>query len=209
MHKCVCIWWFILQNYNYKLHFQNLFIYHIPHVSIGPWLLKILMFALLVTREIATYNWPWEKTGDSKYMLGLLLILISKSWGCPPPPLGPGMPFLDSDTCTEGGVIYFCPGFLPSMMSSMDGWQAGWMDGKLHEKQPWPPLLNVISSVVVSAAKSAGQSPNYSLVWTVIAIYSSTNSTIFRSEQIFSVWGERRAGPEAIPWFVRGQEWGP
>jgi hypothetical protein len=24
--------------------------------SLGPWLLKILMFALLVTREIATYN---------------------------------------------------------------------------------------------------------------------------------------------------------
>ncbi len=22
MHKCVCIWWYILQNYNYKLHFQ-------------------------------------------------------------------------------------------------------------------------------------------------------------------------------------------
>jgi hypothetical protein len=34
MHKCVCIWWYILQNYNYKLHFQNLSIYHIPHVSI-------------------------------------------------------------------------------------------------------------------------------------------------------------------------------
>jgi hypothetical protein len=35
------------------------------------------------------------------------------------PPLGPGMPFLDSDT--GGGVIYFCQGFLPSMMPSMDG----------------------------------------------------------------------------------------
>ncbi len=35
MHKCVCIWWYILQNYNYNLHFQNLFIYHIPHVFIG------------------------------------------------------------------------------------------------------------------------------------------------------------------------------
>jgi hypothetical protein len=23
MHKCVCIWQYILQNYNYKLHFQN------------------------------------------------------------------------------------------------------------------------------------------------------------------------------------------
>jgi hypothetical protein len=35
MHRCVCIWWYILQNYSYKLHFQNLSIYHIPHVSIG------------------------------------------------------------------------------------------------------------------------------------------------------------------------------
>jgi hypothetical protein len=46
MHRCVCIWQnYILQNYNYKLHFQNLFIYNIPHVSIRTWPLKILMFA--------------------------------------------------------------------------------------------------------------------------------------------------------------------
>jgi hypothetical protein len=30
----VCVYYYILQNYNYKLHFQNLSIYHIPHVSI-------------------------------------------------------------------------------------------------------------------------------------------------------------------------------
>jgi hypothetical protein len=35
MHRCVCIWQYILQNYNYKLHFQNLSIYHISHVFIG------------------------------------------------------------------------------------------------------------------------------------------------------------------------------
>ncbi len=35
MHRCVCIWGYILQNYNYKLHFQSLSIYHIPHVFIG------------------------------------------------------------------------------------------------------------------------------------------------------------------------------
>jgi hypothetical protein len=35
MHRCVYIWQYILQNYNYKLHFQNLFIYNIPHVSMG------------------------------------------------------------------------------------------------------------------------------------------------------------------------------
>jgi hypothetical protein len=32
MHRCVCIWRYILQNYNYKLHFQNLSIYDILHV---------------------------------------------------------------------------------------------------------------------------------------------------------------------------------
>ncbi len=32
MHRCMCIWQYILQNYNYKLHFQNLSIYHI-HIS--------------------------------------------------------------------------------------------------------------------------------------------------------------------------------
>jgi hypothetical protein len=35
MHKCVCIWQYILQNYNYKLHFQNLSIYNVLHVFIG------------------------------------------------------------------------------------------------------------------------------------------------------------------------------
>ncbi len=50
MHRCVCIWWYILQNYNYKLHFQNLSLYTTFHMyPPGPWPLKILMFALLVT----------------------------------------------------------------------------------------------------------------------------------------------------------------
>jgi hypothetical protein len=57
MHRCVCIWQYILQNYNYKLHFQNLSIY--------------LMFAQLVTCEIATYSWPLEKTRDGKYSISL------------------------------------------------------------------------------------------------------------------------------------------
>jgi hypothetical protein len=42
MHRCVCIWRYILQNYNYKLHFQNLSTYHIPDVSIGTLAAKIL-----------------------------------------------------------------------------------------------------------------------------------------------------------------------
>jgi hypothetical protein len=35
MHKFVCIWRYILWNYDYKLQFQNLFIYDILHVSIA------------------------------------------------------------------------------------------------------------------------------------------------------------------------------
>jgi hypothetical protein len=94
----------------------------------GPWLLEILMFALLVTREIATY-WPWKKTGDDKYVLGLLLILISKSWGCPP--LGLGMPFLDSDTCAKGGGVLFISArvfFLVWCHPWMDDGTDGWME---------------------------------------------------------------------------------
>jgi hypothetical protein len=34
------------------------------------------------------------------------------------PPLGPGMPFLDSNTCAKEEVLFF---FLPCMMPSMDG----------------------------------------------------------------------------------------
>jgi hypothetical protein len=40
-------------------------------------------------------------------------------------PLGPGMPFIDSDTCTRGGYL-----FLPSM----DGWRDAWMDESHDEK---------------------------------------------------------------------------
>ncbi len=35
--RFVCIWLYILQNYNYKLHFQNLSIYHIPHAFRRRW----------------------------------------------------------------------------------------------------------------------------------------------------------------------------
>jgi hypothetical protein len=94
----------------------------------GPWPLKILMFALLVTREIATYSWPWEKTRDVKYMLGLLLILISKSWGCPP--LGAGHAFPRQRHMHKGGglfiyaKVFFRLWCHPWMDDGMDGWKA-------------------------------------------------------------------------------------
>jgi hypothetical protein len=46
---------------------------------------------------------------------------ISKSWGCPA--LGQGMPFLDSDTCAEGGGYLFL-----SVFSSLYDVIHGWME---------------------------------------------------------------------------------
>jgi hypothetical protein len=69
-------------------------------------------------------------TGDSKYMLGLLLILISKSLGVPPPRLG--MPFLDSDTCTKRGLFISARVFF--LYDAIHGWMMRWMDGKNFTK---------------------------------------------------------------------------
>jgi hypothetical protein len=104
----LCIWWYILQNYNYKLHFQNLSTYHIPHVSIGTLAAENL--------DVCTACNPWDNN------IQLTMVKDQRP--------GPSMPFLDSNTCAEGGVIYFCQGFLPCMMPSMDGWWDGWMDEK-------------------------------------------------------------------------------
>jgi hypothetical protein len=54
-----------------------------------------------------------------EYMLGLLLILISNPWGCPPPLAGHAFP--KQRHMRREGVIYLCYGFLLCMMPSMDG----------------------------------------------------------------------------------------
>ncbi len=94
-----------ITNYNYKLHFQNLSTYHIPHVSIGTLAAE--------NRDVCTACDPWDSN--------IQLTMVKD------PRLGPGMPFLDM---CKGGVIYFCQSFLPCMMPSMDGWRDGWMDAK-------------------------------------------------------------------------------
>jgi hypothetical protein len=52
MHMCVCIWRYMLQNYNYKLHFQNLSIYHISHVFIETLAVENL--------DVCTACDPWD-----------------------------------------------------------------------------------------------------------------------------------------------------
>jgi hypothetical protein len=91
--------------------------------SSGPWPLKILMFALNIDIKI----------------LGV-------------PPLGAGMPFLDNDTCAEGGGGYLFMWGFSSLYDAIHGWMTRWMDGrvtwlkKLHKKRPRCPLLYVILS---------------------------------------------------------------
>jgi hypothetical protein len=128
MHRCVCIWRYILQNYKYKLHFQNLSIYHIPHVSMGTVAAENL--------DVCTACDPWDSNiqltmgkdqRDGKYMLGLLLILDIKILGVPPPPRARHAFPRQWHMCRGGGVIYFCQGFLPCMIPCMDGWRDGWM----------------------------------------------------------------------------------
>jgi hypothetical protein len=61
MHKCVGIWRYILQNYNYKLHFQNLSIYHIARFFLGEFIfivfnLKFIFFTY--SNIFCEKEWP-------------------------------------------------------------------------------------------------------------------------------------------------------
>ncbi len=104
----MCIWRYILQNYNYKLHFQNLSTYHIPHVSIETLAAENL--------DVCTTCDSWDSN------MQLTMVKDQRP--------GPGMPFLDSDTCAEGGGGYlFMPGF-SSVYDAIHWWMTGRMDGK-------------------------------------------------------------------------------
>jgi hypothetical protein len=94
-----------------------------------------------VAQWVHTYVFVCFRALCGKYMLGLLLILISKSWGCPP--LGLGMLFLDNDTCTRGGGYLFMLRFSSLydaihgwMMGRTDGWTDGWT-GHVMKKVSW------------------------------------------------------------------------
>jgi hypothetical protein len=122
MHRYVCIWQYILQNYNYKLHFQNLSTYHILHVSIRTLAAKNL--------DVCIACDPWDNN------IQLTMVKDQRS--------GPSMPFLNSDTCIKGGGYLFLPRS-SSMHDAIHGWMTGRMDGWMEKvAQPWCPLLYVI-----------------------------------------------------------------
>ncbi len=105
-------WWYILQNYNYKLHFQNLFTYHIPHASMGTLAVENL--------DVCIACDPWNSN------IELTMVNDQRP--------KPGMPFLDNNTCAEGegGLFNYARVFFPVwchpwMDDGTDGWK------KLHD----------------------------------------------------------------------------
>ncbi len=90
----------------------------------GPWPLKILMFALLVTREIATYSWPWEKTRNGFCRHTWIYILRFS------------FPRRRRLLQQEDGGSHRIPSAV------LDGWRDGWME---KASRPRLPLLYVIS----------------------------------------------------------------
>jgi hypothetical protein len=61
MHRCVCVFDYTYYKITITNYISKTSLYTTFHMyPSGNWPLKILMFTLLVTREIATYSWPWE-----------------------------------------------------------------------------------------------------------------------------------------------------
>jgi hypothetical protein len=111
----------------YKITITN----YISMYPSGPWPLKILMFALLVTCEIAPYSWPWERPEMTNICWVCCWYWYQNLGGAPP---GPGMPFLDSDTCAEGGLfisatVFFLVWCHPWIDDGMNGWMDDGTDG--------------------------------------------------------------------------------
>jgi hypothetical protein len=136
---CVYFWRYILQNYNYKLHFQNLSIYHILHVSIGTFVAENFDVCIACDSWNSNIQLTMVKDWKRQIYVGFVANIDIKILGVPPPPqAGHAFPRHRHMRRRRGGerVIYFYQGFLPYMMPSMDG--------KLHEKRSQRPLLYIM-----------------------------------------------------------------
>ncbi len=104
------------------------------------WLLSKLPKHYHATQWMYAYILICFRALCGEYMLGLLLILISKSWGWPPPPPGLGMPFLDSNTCAERARLFICARIFfsvwchPWMDDETNGWMNEWVMWKSFTK---------------------------------------------------------------------------
>jgi len=67
MHRCMCIWRYILQNYNYKLHFQNLSIYHIARFFLGKFIFIVSTWNFYFQNCLSPFfglgKWPGQWLG--------------------------------------------------------------------------------------------------------------------------------------------------
>ncbi len=161
----MCIWWYILQNYNYKLHFQNLSIYRIPHVSIKT--LAAENLDVYIACDLWDSNVQLTMGKDQRRQIypnvvecltltlvdchrkchpnrnmntrlsTLFPMMIFASMTCWPNfltinTLGLAMPFLDNDTCVEGGGYLFLPRFF-SLYDAIHGWMTRRMDGWMEK----------------------------------------------------------------------------
>jgi hypothetical protein len=131
VHRCVCIWRYILQNYNYKLHFQNLSIYHSPHALIGTLAAENL--------DVCTACDPWDSNiqltmvKDRRLQIypkchsnrKVTMILIYQNLGGAPP--GAGHAFPRQRHMHKGGLFISVRVFFPV-------WCHPWMDGKNFTK---------------------------------------------------------------------------
>jgi hypothetical protein len=124
MHRCVCIWRYILQNYNQTTFPKPLYI---PHSAC------IHRTLAAENLDVCTACDPWDSN-----------IQLTMEKDQRP---GPGMPFLDSYTCTEGaGFFISARVFFPVWCHSwMDDGRDGWME---KASQPRCPLLYVMVQVL-------------------------------------------------------------
>jgi hypothetical protein len=100
-------------------------IYHIPHVSIRT--LANENLDVCTACDLWDSNIQLTMGKDRRWQIYVGFVAdVDIKWGAPP--LGPSMPFLDSDTCAEGGGYLFLPGF-SSLYDAIHGWMTGWMDG--------------------------------------------------------------------------------
>jgi hypothetical protein len=138
MHRCVCIWWYILQNYNYNLHF---------HVSIGTLAAENL--------NVCTACDPWDsniqltmgKDWRQQLYVGFVADIDIKILGVPPlPSPGAGHAFDRQQHMRRRGLFISARVFFPVWCHPwIEDETNGWMDEKLHKKWPRRPLLYAIS----------------------------------------------------------------
>jgi hypothetical protein len=127
MHRYVCIWRYILQNYNYKLHFQNLSIYHIPHISMGTLAAENLDVCTACDLWDSKIQLTMGKDRGRQIYVEFVADIDIKILGMLPP--GTGHAFPRQWHMCRKGVLFICARVFfpvwchPWMDDGTDGWK--------------------------------------------------------------------------------------